>query len=278
MCRAVKHGKVSVHNTWRGFLALLVRSIVTLICFDLLLVSAISGIHLAGASTAPFPKPQASKWIDRLPDGNGRAILVEKCQSCHTLEPIVVSHRSKDEWNDVVGLMIAAGVALTSDETQITVDYLAANFGTAGSKPPALAVNAQTSETSTAILIGDPEQAQFSKVPDSLGLPKGFEMSVVSGNPLKTEPISVLIKIPVRQMIPPHLFLKDENIVCLRGALQVGKEATFDAGKFQLMYPGAVMHVPAQTQRFARTTEPTIILVFGNGPLFTSKISSSTQD
>ena len=72
--------------------------------------------------------------------------------------------------------------------------------------------------------------------------------------------------------------LKDENIVCLRGALEVGNEATFDAGKLQLMYPGAVMHVPAQTQRFVRTTEPTIILVFGNGPLFMSKISPSTED
>jgi quercetin dioxygenase-like cupin family protein len=248
------------------------------ISFDLLLGGAILGIHHASASAAARPKPQTSKGVDRLPEGKGKAIIVKKCQSCHALESIVASHRSKDEWNDVLGLMSAAGDALTPDETPIVLDYLAANFGPASSKPPDSAVSAQTSQTSTANLIGDPERAQFSEVPDSLGLPKGLEMSVVSGDPSKAGLFSVLFRIPAGQMIPPYRFSKDENIVCLRGALQVGEGATFDANTSQTLYPGAVMHAPAQKQHFVRATEATIILVFGDGPLFTSKISTSAED
>ena len=95
-------------------------------------------VFMAGGemSAAPAPRAQASKWVAQLPDGNGKSIVVAKCQFCHTLERVLTSSRTKGDWDDLVQLMISRGAPLSSEDTPTVVDYLAANFGP-GSQPPA---------------------------------------------------------------------------------------------------------------------------------------------
>src|ERR1700740_64624 len=70
----------------------------------------------------------ASKWVAQLPTGEARETVLSRCQICHTLERVVTYRRSKEEWNDVVGAMIARGAPVTRAETPIVVDYLANSF------------------------------------------------------------------------------------------------------------------------------------------------------
>lgn len=226
-----------------------------------------SRYSIASADTAAAP--QASRWLAQMPEGNAKSIVLEKCQECHSLGRIVLSHRTKDEWKELVRNMIDHGAPLTSEELSMVVDYLAANFGPAELNSPS-AVSTSTIQPvpgSVSDLIVDPDQAQFSPVPDSMGLPIDVQMSVVSGDPAKTGPFSILLKIPTGLVFPPHRLSGDETIVCLRGAFQIGEGDSFEAGKLRTLSPGAVWHAPAQTNYFATAKDSTIVLVYGDGPL-----------
>lgn len=70
-----------------------------------------------------------------LPDAPGRALVQEKCQSCHGLEPVVANKLSQSDWNNLVGQMISFGAAVSESERTTIVNYLATYFGT--TPPPA---------------------------------------------------------------------------------------------------------------------------------------------
>ena len=157
--------------------------------------------------------------------GKRKRYYCGEMSGCHSVARIVISHRSKDEWESVVGQMIEGGAPITLEELPIVADYLAANFGRAGSDASTAATVATA--TSEASRIVDPDQAQFSAVADSMGLPSGAQMSIVSGDPSKTGVFSMMVKIPAGAVIPPHWFLGDENFVCLRGTIQIGEGGEF---------------------------------------------------
>jgi quercetin dioxygenase-like cupin family protein len=244
----------------------------------ILLLCSLVFMVVGTVSAAPAPAPQSSKWAAQLPEGNAKTIIVAKCQLCHTLERVVTSNRPKSEWDDLIQVMIGRGAPVSSDEAPIVVDYLAANFGPAGS-PPAAAQPASpgqssaTAEGSAKNLVVDPDQAQFLAAPASLGFPDSVKMSIISGDPSKPGLFSVLLKLPASAVIAPHWASVDVNIVALRGTFGFAEGDTFDAAKLQTLNPGAVLHVPAQTHHFAQAKDSTIILFYGVGPL---SITSST--
>src|SRR4030095_7559336 len=60
-----------------------------------------------------------------LPDGPGKAPVQAYCVSCHTLASIPNSGGfTRDGWQHLLATM----VALPKDQTNVIVDYLAANF------------------------------------------------------------------------------------------------------------------------------------------------------
>ena len=70
-----------------------------------------------------------STFEERLPDGQGKTILLRSCIQCHTLGLVVNSSKSEEEWNETLNRMIALGVVLTAEEQQTLTEYLAKNFG-----------------------------------------------------------------------------------------------------------------------------------------------------
>jgi quercetin dioxygenase-like cupin family protein len=273
-CAATRQEKLRVIKDQHRFAKLMFAMCLTAIISGILLLAPLVNTQHWTASAATPPAPQASKWVAQMPDGNAKSIIVAKCQLCHSLGRVVISHRSKDDWMELVGSMIDRGTTVTPDELPIVIDYLVANFGPADSNSPTAtsADTAQAGPASATDLIVDPDKAQYSAAPDSMGLPNGVQISAVSGDPSKTGLFSILLKIPAGLVIPPHWLSGDENIVCLRGTFQFGEGRSFDAGKLQALNPGAVLHVPAQMHYFALAKDSTVILVYGNGPLsMTSK-------
>ena|ERR1035441_7994904 len=58
-----------------------------------------------------------------------RALFLDACTACHTLERIREQRLGKDEWRHLIAGMLSEGVPLTDDEVSLLVDYLAENFG-----------------------------------------------------------------------------------------------------------------------------------------------------
>ena len=64
-----------------------------------------------------------------LPDGDGKKILEEKCTVCHDLTYVTKQRLNKDDWTDMIKIMIASGASVTDDEIPVLVEYLVKNFG-----------------------------------------------------------------------------------------------------------------------------------------------------
>jgi YVTN family beta-propeller protein len=75
------------------------------------------------------PHPSRQYWADKLPQGEGREAIVQKCQLCHDLQRAIAFARPKDQWEGVVGSMKARGAPITADDIPVMVNYLNKYFG-----------------------------------------------------------------------------------------------------------------------------------------------------
>jgi cytochrome c5 len=64
-----------------------------------------------------------------LPDGPGKAIVLNICTMCHDLTRIKRSRHTADEWEDVLSTMLNEGAPLSDDDFPIVLNYLAKSFG-----------------------------------------------------------------------------------------------------------------------------------------------------
>jgi cytochrome c5 len=63
-----------------------------------------------------------------LPNGNGKAILLDVCTHCHDLHRVRESAYTRDEWDDLLTHMIGEGAELSDDDYPVLLNYLARNF------------------------------------------------------------------------------------------------------------------------------------------------------
>ena len=59
---------------------------------------------------------------------DGKALLEERCNVCHSLGYIYNSRGTPDQWATVVSAMVANGAVLNSQEEKALDEYLARNF------------------------------------------------------------------------------------------------------------------------------------------------------
>src|SRR5215468_3021364 len=80
-----------------------------------------------------IPEALADKVTLDLPEGDGKALVAEKCASCHDLRRVVVKRSNRDHWAHTVARMrtrmsVAAIPDLSEQETTKIVDYLVSHF------------------------------------------------------------------------------------------------------------------------------------------------------
>jgi len=63
------------------------------------------------------------------PDAPGKAVVKKLCGTCHDLETVVASRRTRIGWERSVEDMIARGAKGSDDEMDAVVEYLATYFG-----------------------------------------------------------------------------------------------------------------------------------------------------
>jgi YVTN family beta-propeller protein len=75
------------------------------------------------------PLPSRQYWADKMPEGEGRAVITQKCQLCHDLHRTLAFALPKQQWQNVVESMNRRGAPLTPEEIPVVVNYLTKYFG-----------------------------------------------------------------------------------------------------------------------------------------------------
>jgi hypothetical protein len=63
-----------------------------------------------------------------LPDGPGKAIVLEKCTVCHDLKRVRQHLATPEEWADTLGAMENEGLMINDEDFATVLKYLARNF------------------------------------------------------------------------------------------------------------------------------------------------------
>lgn len=64
-----------------------------------------------------------------IPEGEGGALLLERCTICHDLVRVREHDGTRELWEDAVRAMLNEGAALNDRELAILIDYLTEHFG-----------------------------------------------------------------------------------------------------------------------------------------------------
>ena len=86
------------------------------------------------AIAQPSPEPVAvaqEKPEDKLPEGEGKKILVNACSECHAVSEVTkfAGIYELNEWRDLVKSMVVYGAQVTAEEENVLVEYLDKHFG-----------------------------------------------------------------------------------------------------------------------------------------------------
>jgi cytochrome c5 len=119
------------------------------------------------------PPAAAAKPVE-LPEGDGKPIATEYCQTCHKLSNLTKAHKDLDDWKDTIHTMIDRGAAIPDEKIDTLAIYLAANFGpkdvAAASNSPSPSPAAPAPAPSPdAAAAGAPAKAAVVELPDGPG-------------------------------------------------------------------------------------------------------------
>jgi hypothetical protein len=89
------------------------------------------------------------------------------------------------------------------------------------------------------------------------GLPGGSTFAVISGDPAQAGPFMIRVELPSGYRLAPYRRPRDENIVVLAGAIQVGTR-TLASGSF--------IRLRANQWHFLSTQSGATLQIFGDGP------------
>lgn len=86
-----------------------------------------------GAKVAREDVPVLVTYLARnhgpVPEGEGKAILLNMCTMCHDLRRIRQGRRSTEEWEETLVAMMNEGAPLSEQQFPVIHEYLSANFG-----------------------------------------------------------------------------------------------------------------------------------------------------
>jgi len=78
---------------------------------------------------ATVPASQPTLTSTQAPAVDGAMLLETRCSVCHTPERAKESRLTKEQWDQIVTLMITKGARLTDAEKTALVEYLAETYG-----------------------------------------------------------------------------------------------------------------------------------------------------
>ena len=133
------------------------------------------------------------------------------------------------------------------------------------------AASAMAAASGDAIILS-PEKVAWTDAPQ---FGQGAQVAVLAGDPAKTGPYVVRLKLPAGSAVGAHTHSDAENVTIISGGLALGLGETPDKAKAQELGPGAFFLMPAQTPHYAWTTAETVVQIHGMGPSETKMLEAS---
>lgn len=137
---------------------------------------------------------------------------------------------------------------MTQNSTQVLRGILLAALGIAGT------ANAAPQPTTLRAVLPADDSAWHS---GPSGLPGGSTFAVISGDPARVGRFMIRVELPSGYQLPSYRRPRDENIVVLAGAIDVGAR-TLPAGSF--------IRLRANEWRSLSTQSGATLQIFGDGP------------
>jgi anti-sigma factor ChrR (cupin superfamily) len=97
-------------------------------------------------------------------------------------------------------------------------------------------------------------------------LPKGAEITVLSGDPSKDGPYVLRLKMPSGYKVPAHNHPTTENVTVISGNFHIGMGDKFDEKKGIELTAGGYGEAPAKMNHYAWASTPSVVQVHGQGP------------
>jgi quercetin dioxygenase-like cupin family protein len=109
-----------------------------------------------------------------------------------------------------------------------------------------------------------PNDAKWGPAPPML--PKGVQIAVLSGDPGKSAPFVVRLKLPANTKVPAHHHPTPENITVLSGKFHLGMGDKLDEKNATAFEPGGFESMPANINHYAWADAESVIQIHGQGP------------
>ncbi|WP_331298404.1 cupin domain-containing protein [Methylobacterium oryzae] len=124
---------------------------------------------------------------------------------------------------------------------------------------------AQDHGTHGAVTLPDAASATYQPGPPNL--PKGTQISMVSGDPSKPGPFVLRVKFPTHTVIAPHTHSAAETLTILSGSIYHEHGTTIDKAKGKELRAGGFVFLPKDMPHSLWTSEqPVELQVNGSGP------------
>jgi anti-sigma factor ChrR (cupin superfamily) len=109
-----------------------------------------------------------------------------------------------------------------------------------------------------------PDQLQWMPAPSVL--PKGAQLSVLSGDPGKAGPFTIRLKAPAGYKIPAHNHPTAERVTVISGDFHFGMGDKLDDAKAEKLGSGGFVDLPAKMNHYAFMSTETMVQIDSEGP------------
>jgi quercetin dioxygenase-like cupin family protein len=97
-------------------------------------------------------------------------------------------------------------------------------------------------------------------------LPAGARMAVVTGDPGKAAPFTVMLEMPPGYVVPPHRHPTDEHVTVRSGQFRYGMGDRINEKTTKSLRPGQSVNLTANMNHYAMTRGRTVIAISAVGP------------
>jgi quercetin dioxygenase-like cupin family protein len=118
-----------------------------------------------------------------------------------------------------------------------------------------------------------PEEIKWGPAPPVLAA--GAQMAVLAGDPGKSGPITLRLKLPAGYAIAPHWHPTDERVTVISGQAGFGMGDTLDKKKSKVLKAGGWVMAPAEMHHFAWTKSGAVVQVDLIGPFGITYVNSA---
>jgi anti-sigma factor ChrR (cupin superfamily) len=103
-------------------------------------------------------------------------------------------------------------------------------------------------------------------MPGPTVLPKGVQLSVLSGDPNKVGPFTIRLKAPTGYKIPAHRHPTAERVTVISGNFHFGMGEKLDEAKAEKLGNGGFVDLPADMNHYAFMSTNTVVQIDSDGP------------